>query len=136
MTTMLPSRLRESIVACRSPMLRSAIEEFCCGFIRFRMTMKKYPKIDFEIKVFTGGVSGGIAIELDYLLNLIQSQPGLRVAELVSQTGKPVRTIQRWLKQLKDSLRIEFRGAPKTGGYFLHDLGAGGVRLQNRVDSK
>ncbi len=30
----------------------------------------------------------------------------------------PQRTIERWLKQLKDENKIEFRGAPKTGGYF------------------
>jgi ATP-dependent DNA helicase RecG len=29
-----------------------------------------------------------------------------------------VKNIERWLKQLKDSQRIEFRGAPKTGGYY------------------
>lgn len=28
------------------------------------------------------------------------------------------RTIERWLKQLKDQGQIEFNGAPKTGGYY------------------
>jgi ATP-dependent DNA helicase RecG len=28
------------------------------------------------------------------------------------------RTIERWLKQLKDNQLIEYRGAPKTGGYY------------------
>ena len=28
------------------------------------------------------------------------------------------RTIERWLKQLKDQDLIEFRGATKTGGYY------------------
>jgi ATP-dependent DNA helicase RecG len=27
------------------------------------------------------------------------------------------RTIERWLKQLKAQALIEFKGAPKTGGY-------------------
>ncbi|HIP46106.1 MAG TPA: HTH domain-containing protein [Campylobacterales bacterium] len=28
------------------------------------------------------------------------------------------RTIERWIKQLKDEEQIEFRGASKSGGYF------------------
>ena len=67
----------------------------------------------------SGGVNGGVNLELDNLLELILAQPGLRVAELASKTGKSPRTVERWLKQLKNSQRIEFRGAPKTGGYHL-----------------
>lgn len=29
------------------------------------------------------------------------------------------KNIERWLKQLKDTQKIEFRGAPKTGGYYI-----------------
>ncbi|NCO15045.1 MAG: hypothetical protein COZ36_01980 [Piscirickettsiaceae bacterium CG_4_10_14_3_um_filter_44_349] len=32
--------------------------------------------------------------------------------------GVPVKTLERWLKQLKDQNKIEFKGAPKTGGYY------------------
>ena len=32
--------------------------------------------------------------------------------------GKSVSTISRYLKILKDNGKIEFRGAPKNGGYF------------------
>jgi ATP-dependent DNA helicase RecG len=28
------------------------------------------------------------------------------------------RTIERWIKQLKNENKIEFKGAPKTGGYY------------------
>jgi ATP-dependent DNA helicase RecG len=30
----------------------------------------------------------------------------------------PRRTIERWLKQLREEHKIEFRGAAKTGGYW------------------
>ncbi|MDP3842571.1 MAG: helix-turn-helix domain-containing protein [Oxalobacteraceae bacterium] len=69
-----------------------------------------------------GGVSGGVSSESAHLLQLLQAQPGLKTTELVAQTGKPQRTVERWLKQLKDSQLIEFRGAPKTGGYYPKDL--------------
>ena len=29
------------------------------------------------------------------------------------------RTIERWLKQLKDENKIEFKGSPKKGGYYV-----------------
>ena len=72
----------------------------------------------FQLPLQRGGVSGGVNPELDNMFKLIQAQPGLRVAELARQVDKPARSIERWLKQLKTSQRIEFRGAPKTGGYY------------------
>lgn len=44
-------------------------------------------------------------------------QPGLKTADLARVTDTPRRTIERWLQQLKAAGQIEFRGAPKTGGY-------------------
>jgi len=29
------------------------------------------------------------------------------------------KNVERWLKQLKGNRCIEFRGAPKTGGYYI-----------------
>ena len=105
------------------------------GFIRIRKALQGYPEIDFEIKEFaggvmvtfvqrigvSGGVSGGVTSEAEGLLKLIHSKPGIKTTELVSLTAKPRRTVERWLKQLKDSQLIEFRGAPKTGGYYPKD---------------
>jgi len=31
---------------------------------------------------------------------------------------RSIKNIERWLKQLKTENKIEFKGAPKTGGYF------------------
>ena len=45
--------------------------------------------------VRSGGVKGGVNPELDELLELILAQPGLRVAELASKTGKSPRTVER-----------------------------------------
>ena len=67
----------------------------------------------------SGGVSGGVGVEPDTLLLWIGAHPGLKVADLAKRAGKSPRTMERWLKQLRDSQSIEFRGAPKTGGYYL-----------------
>ncbi|MDO9147066.1 MAG: putative DNA binding domain-containing protein [Hydrogenophaga sp.] len=139
------SSLRNKLVA-EGFYLVNAIEKYGSGFIRIRRALQDYPEVQFDIEEkfggvmatfsrtqpespregasggVTGGVTGGVNVEASHLLQLIQSRPGLKTAELVSQTGKPRRTIERWLKQLKDSQRIEFRGAPKTGGYHPKDL--------------
>ncbi len=135
------SSLRNKLVA-EAFYLTGNIEKYGSGFIRIRKALRDYPEIEFEIKEFaggvmvtfaqkqpesphegvSGGVSGGVSPESAHLLQLIQAQPGLKTIELVAQTGKPQRTVERWLKQLKDSRRIEFRGAPKTGGYYPKDL--------------
>lgn len=128
------SSLRNKLVA-EAFYLTGSIEKYGSGFIRIRKALRDYPEIEFEIKEFAGGVmatfaqkqpeaprggaSGGVTPpESAHLLQLIQTQPGLKTAELVAQTGTPQRTIERWLKQLKEKGLIEFRGAPKTGGYY------------------
>ena len=65
--------------------------------------------------VVSGVVSGGVT----ELLEFIQTNPGLRANELSEHIDTPLRTVQRWLKQLKDENKIEFQGAPKTGGYVV-----------------
>ena len=72
-----------------------------------------------------GGVDGGVDVGPDALLQWIGVHPGLKVSDLARRAGKSPRTIERWLKQLRDSQSIEFRGAPKTGGYYLKDKRSG-----------
>ena len=131
------SRLRNKLVA-EAFYLTNNIEKYGSGFIRIRKALQDYPEVHFDIQEIgggillsfkrgggvSGGVSGGVNPESVHLLQLIQSQPGLKTTELVNQTGKPQRTVERWLKQLKDSQLVEFRGAPKTGGYYPTKTGA------------
>lgn len=66
-----------------------------------------------------GGVSGGVNGGVGQLLVYLQANPGKRASELAEPLNTSLRTIERWLKQLKEKDQIEFRGAPKTGGYYL-----------------
>ena len=52
----------------------------------------------------------------DKLLSLITAHPGKRAEHYAQQMGKTRRTIMRYLSQM--SAKVEFRGAPKTGGYY------------------
>lgn len=52
------------------------------------------------------------------ILSAIEKNPGSKTRELAVFVGKSIPTVSRYLKLLKDSGKIEFRGAPKNGGYF------------------
>jgi ATP-dependent DNA helicase RecG len=65
-----------------------------------------------------GGVIGGVKLLDERLLDAIKKSPGINTPVLVQQLGESMRTIQRHLKTLCDKNEIEFRGAPKTGGYW------------------
>ena len=60
-------------------------------------------------------VNDGIAKNI---LDTIVQRPGVRTNEIATHIGKSIPTISRHIKILKDSGKIEFRGAPKNGGYF------------------
>ena len=52
------------------------------------------------------------------ILEFIQSNLGQRVSQISQSTGIPAKTLERWIKQLKEQNKIEFRGSKKTGGYW------------------
>ena len=67
-----------------------------------------------------GGVSGGVN-EIDAVIAYIKEHPGLRTNALTAGLSLRKRTLERHLGQLNKEGRIEFRGAPKTGGYYCKD---------------
>ena len=125
------SSLRNKLVA-EGFYLINAIEKYGSGFIRIRKALVDYPEVDFSIEekfggilvTFaqlprnTAGVSGGVSGGVSKLLEHIQLHPGQNAAQLTAAMGITRRTAERWLKQLKGNNKIEFRGAPKTGGYY------------------
>ncbi len=51
----------------------------------------------------------------------IKNNPNLKAHELSAKLNIPLRTIQPWLQQLKFDNKIEYKGSPKTGGYFVKE---------------
>ena len=81
--------------------------EFKSPFVRASVTLSvifvtQQPALSF-VNVPDVDASGDASAELLGLLQLIRSQPGLRVDELTEKTARPKRTIERWLKQLASS---------------------------------
>ncbi|WP_420847066.1 winged helix-turn-helix transcriptional regulator [Methanorbis rubei] len=60
------------------------------------------------------GVNEGV----NTLLDLIRTEPGLNARTLAAKTGKSLSTTERHIRKLKYERVIEFRGAPKNGGYY------------------
>ncbi len=71
------------------------------------------------VKINIEGVNEGVNEELTLLYNQIAKHPGKKANELNEQINKSLSTTERYLKILKEHDFIEFRGAPKTGGYHL-----------------
>ena len=78
--------------------------------------------IDFMLKEILNALkqhTSGASIETDNpVLDFIIHHPGCRANQISTALNIPLRTLQRELSHLKGAGQIEFRGAPKNGGYF------------------
>lgn len=54
----------------------------------------------------------------EMLLQILKTHPGWRVPDLSLALKKSRPTVERYLRLLRTRGKIEFRGAPKNGGYF------------------
>ena len=73
---------------------------------------------DKDVGGVNGGVNGGVK-EMDIVFDYIKKYPGLRVNALAEALALPKRTLERHLGKMKQDGKVEFRGAPKTGGYYI-----------------
>jgi DNA-binding transcriptional ArsR family regulator len=82
----------------------------------------------------SGGISEGINEGIDEgvksLLVLVQEMPGLRAPQLSKALGVPAKTLERWLKLLKEKNMIEFRGSRRFGGYRRRESGSEGSPVE------
>jgi len=78
-------------------------------------------RIDRLLAAFSPSDTGGpVKVDLTgpcLLIDLIRRNPGLRTHALAQLAGLSDRTAKRYLSKLKG--QVVFKGAPKTGGYYL-----------------
>lgn len=60
-----------------------------------------------------------LAGEQESLFRYIEANPGKNTEVIAGVMKKSVPTISRYIKELKELGKVEFRGAPKTGGYYV-----------------
>lgn len=105
------------------------VEQLGSGMIRI---LKKYDRSIFTITpnfikvVFPflktkqdGGLNGGLNGGLKSLLDVIESNPGIR-AKVASELlgNRPISTIEKQIRELIGKGLIERRGSKKSGGYY------------------
>ena len=52
-------------------------------------------------------------------MQIIRKSEGMNTKDLSKKLQKPYKTVEKWLKKLKDNNQIVFRGSKKTGGYYI-----------------
>ncbi|MCP5104268.1 MAG: hypothetical protein GY950_12850, partial [bacterium] len=62
-----------------------------------------------------GVVSEGVKKIYDY----IEANPGHRTGTISDALGVPLKSAERWIKELKNDNKIEFVGSSKAGGYYI-----------------
>ena len=67
-------------------------------------------------------VSDTTKIELAKILRLFRDNEGLKLKDIALRIDRPAKTIERYLRILKDLSIIEFRGAPRSGKYYVVEL--------------
>ncbi len=78
-----------------------------------------YGVIDRVIDGVIDGVTDTVRRRLKQIIAVLIETDGVRADYISEQTNIPVSSLERYIKQLRDADLIEFRGASKTGGYYL-----------------
>ena len=61
-------------------------------------------------------------LALPIILHLFHNNEGLNLKDIAFRVDRPAKTVERYLKILKDLSIIEFRGAPRSGKYYVVKL--------------
>ncbi|MEA2066523.1 MAG: hypothetical protein U9O65_05435 [Thermotogota bacterium] len=72
-----------------------------------------YYKIIFSFK------NGGLSEGLKTLFLFIKNNPNVKAKIASEKLKRPIKTIERQIKELKDLSLIERKGSRKTGGYWI-----------------
>lgn len=98
---------------------RSTKDGDCGVFIDFMLEeILETLKIHARGKSESGGVNGGVSGGVNDVLIYVETHGGSRAKEISDALVIPLRSVERYLSILKENGAIEFRGAPKTGGYY------------------
>ena len=96
--------------------------KFTDNFIRITLPITSNAQINEGVNegvIFDlEGVTDNVKQELISVMSLFKDDEGLRLKDIALSLERPTKTIERYLKILKDQSLIEFRGAPRNGKYY------------------
>ncbi len=101
--------------------------EFIAGCVISTQTdLLRLLKESGGVKQEIGGVKrsfdekiGGVKHKQELLIEVISQFPGIHAPAIAQQLSLSLRSIQRYIKQLTDNGQVIFKGAPKSGGYYI-----------------
>ena len=96
----------------------SNIERYGSGISRIKTKFEEFVH-GFRVIVYKEKLDVGVSEGVKSLYELIKNKPNNRSTFFAKELNTSVKNIERWLKQLKDENKIEFKGSPKTGGYVV-----------------
>ena len=73
-----------------------------------------------EVKTIEQEINEGINEGINSLLTYIKNNPNQRISQIEKTLNVPAKTLERWIKQLRNEEKIIYKGSKKTGGYFLN----------------
>ncbi len=119
------SSLRNKLMA-EAFYLTGNIEKYGSGFIRIENELKEYPQVSFEFKEIANAMqmtfykksNVGVNVGVNSVFEYIKQNQPTKAKYIAQYLGVTQRTVERYLKELKNEGKIEFRGSPKTGGYY------------------
>ena len=99
---------------------------FVTVIVRFKDSLSPR-KVDGTI---SGTINGTLNDTINDTLNaddltivqFIEDHPGVQVSDIMTFTGKSMRTIKRYIARLIEMSVVERRGSRKTGGYYRKGL--------------
>ncbi|MDL2238857.1 DUF4062 domain-containing protein [Bacteroidales bacterium OttesenSCG-928-K22] len=113
---------RDIISKCKALGLKKPefIQEEEFKIILWRETQSE-PIIGGITEGLTEGLTSDVKEKLTKILLTLYQKEGIRISEIEKLTNIPAKSLERYIKQLKEANIIEFRGAKRTGGYYLNE---------------
>lgn len=76
-------------------------------------------KVEGVIEGVIEGVTDDVKDKIKKILLVIYKEEGVKTGDIAKTAEIPAKSVERYVGQLKEAGLIEFKGAPRTGGYFL-----------------
>jgi ATP-dependent DNA helicase RecG len=124
------SSLRNKLIA-EAFYLTAKTEKYGTGFKRIEKELEEFPHITYEFKEIANAMqftffknssetNVGVNVGVNEVYDYIKSNQPTKANQIAKHFPDITqRTIERYIKQLKDEDKIIFKGSPKTGGYIL-----------------
>lgn len=71
------------------------------------------------IKGITEGITADVKDKITRILLVLYKEGGVRTADIEKLIDIPAKSLERYIKQLREAGIIEYKGAKRTGGYYL-----------------